>query len=90
MLMGTCQWRFSGSTRLQNLAVRSITVFNGTPCGNKLVGICDRGGLQGGLAYSPRLWLIGCWWTWVNIGNLQPESLADRLLVKHFHQLSQA
>eukprot|EP00983_Pelagomonas_calceolata_P022875 719889-Pelagomonas_calceolata.AAC.1 len=37
-------WRVTGSTRLQNLAVRSITTFHSTSSGNKLVGIQ---GLQG-------------------------------------------
>eukprot|EP00983_Pelagomonas_calceolata_P046297 1140095-Pelagomonas_calceolata.AAC.4 len=35
-LMGI--WRVIGSTRLHNLAARSIFVFNSTPSGNKLVG----------------------------------------------------
>eukprot|EP00983_Pelagomonas_calceolata_P034563 1083318-Pelagomonas_calceolata.AAC.1 len=30
-----------------------------------------------------------CHFTWVYIDNLQPESLAHRLLVKHYQQLSQ-
>eukprot|EP00983_Pelagomonas_calceolata_P050624 1142060-Pelagomonas_calceolata.AAC.1 len=42
MLMGI--WRAPGSTQLQNLAVRSIHVFNSMPSGNKLVGIHDRSG----------------------------------------------
>eukprot|EP00983_Pelagomonas_calceolata_P028570 894534-Pelagomonas_calceolata.AAC.1 len=44
MLLGI--WRVAGSTRLQNLAVRSITVFNTTSCGNKLVGILNRMGMK--------------------------------------------
>eukprot|EP00983_Pelagomonas_calceolata_P104064 1158980-Pelagomonas_calceolata.AAC.5 len=32
-------WRVTGSTRLQNLAVRSVFVFDGTSSGNKFVGI---------------------------------------------------
>eukprot|EP00983_Pelagomonas_calceolata_P053424 1143283-Pelagomonas_calceolata.AAC.2 len=35
-------WRFTGSTQLQNLAVRSITIFHSTSSGNKLVGILNR------------------------------------------------
>eukprot|EP00983_Pelagomonas_calceolata_P074748 1152682-Pelagomonas_calceolata.AAC.1 len=35
-------WRVTGSTRLQDLAVRSIVVFNSTPSGDKLVGIHSR------------------------------------------------
>eukprot|EP00983_Pelagomonas_calceolata_P056748 1144735-Pelagomonas_calceolata.AAC.2 len=42
MLMGI--WRVSGSTRLQNLAVRSIIVFNSMSSGNKLVGVYYRMG----------------------------------------------
>eukprot|EP00983_Pelagomonas_calceolata_P079961 1154930-Pelagomonas_calceolata.AAC.1 len=44
MLMGI--WRVTGSTQLQNLAVRSICVFNSTPSGNKLVGIRNRMGME--------------------------------------------
>uniref|UniRef100_A0A6S8PPB3 Uncharacterized protein n=1 Tax=Dunaliella tertiolecta TaxID=3047 RepID=A0A6S8PPB3_DUNTE len=39
-------WRVIGSTRLHNLAARSILVFNSTPSGNKLVGIHDRMGMK--------------------------------------------
>eukprot|EP00983_Pelagomonas_calceolata_P071105 1151068-Pelagomonas_calceolata.AAC.1 len=39
-------WRVTGSTRLHNLAVRSIRVFNSTPSGNKLVAIHDRMGME--------------------------------------------
>eukprot|EP00983_Pelagomonas_calceolata_P003317 107621-Pelagomonas_calceolata.AAC.3 len=39
-------WRVTGSTRLQNLAVRSITVFNSASSGNKLVGILNRMGMK--------------------------------------------
>eukprot|EP00983_Pelagomonas_calceolata_P021854 685201-Pelagomonas_calceolata.AAC.1 len=35
-------WRFTGSTWLQNLAVRNIIVFNSMPGGLKLVGIHNR------------------------------------------------
>eukprot|EP00983_Pelagomonas_calceolata_P083741 1156224-Pelagomonas_calceolata.AAC.2 len=35
-------WRVPRSTQLQNLAVRSIIVFNSTPSGNKLVGIRNK------------------------------------------------
>eukprot|EP00983_Pelagomonas_calceolata_P035315 1104423-Pelagomonas_calceolata.AAC.1 len=38
-------WRVTGSTRLQNLAVRSIT-FHSTSSGNKLVGILNRMGME--------------------------------------------
>eukprot|EP00983_Pelagomonas_calceolata_P041867 1138237-Pelagomonas_calceolata.AAC.10 len=44
MLMGT--WRVTGSTQLQNLAVRSICVFNSTPSGNKLIGIYNSMGME--------------------------------------------
>eukprot|EP00983_Pelagomonas_calceolata_P044640 1139386-Pelagomonas_calceolata.AAC.3 len=44
MLMGTC--RVIGSTRLQNLAVRSICVFNSTPSGDKPVGKHNRMGIE--------------------------------------------
>eukprot|EP00983_Pelagomonas_calceolata_P086351 1156744-Pelagomonas_calceolata.AAC.7 len=40
-------WRFSGSTRLQNLAVRNNTVFDRASSGNKHVGILDRMGIKG-------------------------------------------
>eukprot|EP00983_Pelagomonas_calceolata_P026071 818821-Pelagomonas_calceolata.AAC.1 len=43
-LMGI--WRVIGSTRLHNLAVRSILVFNSTPSGDKPVGIHDRMGTK--------------------------------------------
>eukprot|EP00983_Pelagomonas_calceolata_P067202 1149401-Pelagomonas_calceolata.AAC.4 len=43
-LMGI--WRVTGSTRLQNLAVRGVCVFNSTPSGNKLVGIHNRTGME--------------------------------------------
>eukprot|EP00983_Pelagomonas_calceolata_P053276 1143237-Pelagomonas_calceolata.AAC.1 len=39
-------WRVTGSTWLQNLAVRSNTVFNSTPGGNKLVCAHNRMGMQ--------------------------------------------
>eukprot|EP00983_Pelagomonas_calceolata_P011156 359334-Pelagomonas_calceolata.AAC.1 len=39
-------WRVAGSTRLQNLAVRSITVFHSTSNGNKLMGILNRMGME--------------------------------------------
>eukprot|EP00983_Pelagomonas_calceolata_P097255 1158224-Pelagomonas_calceolata.AAC.2 len=39
-------WRVSGGTRPQNMAVRSITVINSTPSGNKLVGILYRMGMK--------------------------------------------
>eukprot|EP00983_Pelagomonas_calceolata_P005945 198007-Pelagomonas_calceolata.AAC.1 len=35
-------WRVIGSTRLHNLAARSVFVFNSTPSDNKLVGTHDR------------------------------------------------
>eukprot|EP00983_Pelagomonas_calceolata_P069512 1150389-Pelagomonas_calceolata.AAC.1 len=38
--------RVTGSTRLHNLAVKSILVFNSTPSGNKLVGIQNRMGMR--------------------------------------------
>eukprot|EP00983_Pelagomonas_calceolata_P056710 1144727-Pelagomonas_calceolata.AAC.3 len=38
--MGT--WKVCGSTRLQNLAVRSMFIFNSTPSGNMLVGVHSR------------------------------------------------
>eukprot|EP00983_Pelagomonas_calceolata_P132712 1161899-Pelagomonas_calceolata.AAC.4 len=44
VLMGV--WRVSGSTRLQNLAVRSAFFLNSTPSGNKFVGIFNRMGMQ--------------------------------------------
>eukprot|EP00983_Pelagomonas_calceolata_P047845 1140817-Pelagomonas_calceolata.AAC.1 len=39
-------WRVVGSTRLHNLAAISITVCNGTPSGNKLVGIHNIMGMK--------------------------------------------
>eukprot|EP00983_Pelagomonas_calceolata_P059504 1145946-Pelagomonas_calceolata.AAC.4 len=39
-------WRVTGSTRLQNLAVRSITIFHSTSCGNKLISILNRMGMK--------------------------------------------
>eukprot|EP00983_Pelagomonas_calceolata_P024443 770611-Pelagomonas_calceolata.AAC.1 len=39
-------WRVTGSTRLENLAVRSITVFHSTSSGNKLVCILNRMGMK--------------------------------------------
>eukprot|EP00983_Pelagomonas_calceolata_P036030 1127557-Pelagomonas_calceolata.AAC.1 len=39
-------WRISGSTRLQNLAVRSMIVFNSTSSGNRLVGVHNRMGMK--------------------------------------------
>eukprot|EP00983_Pelagomonas_calceolata_P034939 1094168-Pelagomonas_calceolata.AAC.1 len=39
-------WRVTGSTRLQNLAVRSITIFHSTSSGNKLMGILTRMGTE--------------------------------------------
>eukprot|EP00983_Pelagomonas_calceolata_P133280 1161951-Pelagomonas_calceolata.AAC.1 len=44
MLMGTL--RVTRSTRFQNLAVRSIIVFNSTPCGKKPVSVNNRMGMQ--------------------------------------------
>eukprot|EP00983_Pelagomonas_calceolata_P029245 916859-Pelagomonas_calceolata.AAC.1 len=44
MLMGV--WRVIGSNRLQNLAVRKVTVFNSSLSGNKLVSILDRMGMK--------------------------------------------
>eukprot|EP00983_Pelagomonas_calceolata_P110585 1159688-Pelagomonas_calceolata.AAC.1 len=40
--MQTGFWRVTGSTRVQNLTVKSICAFNSTPSGNKLIGIHDR------------------------------------------------
>eukprot|EP00983_Pelagomonas_calceolata_P115112 1160159-Pelagomonas_calceolata.AAC.6 len=39
-------WRVTGSTRLQSLAMRSNFVFNGTPSGNKFVGIRNSTGMK--------------------------------------------
>eukprot|EP00983_Pelagomonas_calceolata_P072963 1151955-Pelagomonas_calceolata.AAC.1 len=39
-------WRVTGSTRLHNLAVTNIFVFNSMPSGNKLVGIHNRMGIK--------------------------------------------
>eukprot|EP00983_Pelagomonas_calceolata_P013725 440020-Pelagomonas_calceolata.AAC.1 len=39
-------WRVTGSTPLQNLAVRSITIFHSTSSGNKLMGILNRVGME--------------------------------------------
>eukprot|EP00983_Pelagomonas_calceolata_P020996 659704-Pelagomonas_calceolata.AAC.1 len=39
-------WRVTGSSRLHNLAVRSIIAFNSKPSGNKLVGIHNRMGMK--------------------------------------------
>eukprot|EP00983_Pelagomonas_calceolata_P118175 1160479-Pelagomonas_calceolata.AAC.19 len=65
-------WKVTGSTRLQNLAVRSVFVLNSTPSGNKFVDVFNmlhgHAGLQG----------VG----------LQPKNLADRLLVQHYHPAS--
>eukprot|EP00983_Pelagomonas_calceolata_P134549 1162070-Pelagomonas_calceolata.AAC.14 len=44
MLMGT--WRVAGSNRLQELAVRSITVYKSTPSCNKLIGLLNRMGMK--------------------------------------------
>eukprot|EP00983_Pelagomonas_calceolata_P023856 751174-Pelagomonas_calceolata.AAC.1 len=44
MLMGI--WGVTGSTQLQNLAVKISLVFSSTPSGNKLVGICNRMGMK--------------------------------------------
>eukprot|EP00983_Pelagomonas_calceolata_P019362 608288-Pelagomonas_calceolata.AAC.2 len=44
MLLGI--WRITGSTGLQNLAVRSICVFNSLPSGNKLIGKHNRIGMK--------------------------------------------
>eukprot|EP00983_Pelagomonas_calceolata_P060842 1146549-Pelagomonas_calceolata.AAC.2 len=43
MLMGI--WRVTGSTRLQDLAARSIITFNSMPSGNKRVGIHNTMGI---------------------------------------------
>eukprot|EP00983_Pelagomonas_calceolata_P041590 1138148-Pelagomonas_calceolata.AAC.2 len=47
-------WRIAGSTRFQNLAVRSMIVFNSTPSGSKLVGISNRMGMK-----FARKWHVG-------------------------------
>eukprot|EP00983_Pelagomonas_calceolata_P124469 1161110-Pelagomonas_calceolata.AAC.1 len=39
-------WRVIGSTRLQNLTVRCVVVFNNTPSGNKLVCLNNRTGMK--------------------------------------------
>eukprot|EP00983_Pelagomonas_calceolata_P072793 1151877-Pelagomonas_calceolata.AAC.1 len=39
-------WRVTGSTRLHNLAVRTITVFHSTSNGNKLVSVLNRMGMK--------------------------------------------
>eukprot|EP00983_Pelagomonas_calceolata_P046830 1140353-Pelagomonas_calceolata.AAC.2 len=39
-------WRVSGSTRFQNLAIRSMIVFNSMSCGNKLIGTHKRMGTK--------------------------------------------
>eukprot|EP00983_Pelagomonas_calceolata_P047592 1140727-Pelagomonas_calceolata.AAC.2 len=39
-------WSVTGSTRLQNLAVRSVFVLNSTPSGNKSMSILNRMGMQ--------------------------------------------
>eukprot|EP00983_Pelagomonas_calceolata_P086415 1156752-Pelagomonas_calceolata.AAC.3 len=39
-------WRVTGNTRLQDMAVKSIIVFNSVPSGNKLVGILNRMGMR--------------------------------------------
>eukprot|EP00983_Pelagomonas_calceolata_P047319 1140579-Pelagomonas_calceolata.AAC.3 len=39
-------WRVSGSTQLQNLAMRRMIVFNSMPSGNKLVGVHNRMGMK--------------------------------------------
>eukprot|EP00983_Pelagomonas_calceolata_P117926 1160455-Pelagomonas_calceolata.AAC.4 len=39
-------WRVSGSTRLHNLAARSILVLSSTPSGTKLVGVLNRMGMK--------------------------------------------
>eukprot|EP00983_Pelagomonas_calceolata_P026939 846244-Pelagomonas_calceolata.AAC.2 len=55
MLMGI--WRVTGSTRLHNLAVRSMIVLNSTPSGNKLVGIPNRMGVK----FASKL--LARWWS---------------------------
>eukprot|EP00967_Tisochrysis_lutea_P079339 scaffold108547_cov14-Tisochrysis_lutea.AAC.1 len=47
-------WRLSGSTWLQNLAVRSIFIFSGVPSGSKLVDVPHR------MDMSHHL--LGGWW----------------------------
>eukprot|EP00983_Pelagomonas_calceolata_P076630 1153493-Pelagomonas_calceolata.AAC.1 len=44
VLMGI--WRVTGSTQLQDLAVRNIIVFISTPDGNKLAGILNKMGMK--------------------------------------------
>eukprot|EP00983_Pelagomonas_calceolata_P122955 1160955-Pelagomonas_calceolata.AAC.6 len=39
-------WRVTRSTWLQNLAVRSFLIFNGTPSGIKLIGTCNKKGMK--------------------------------------------
>eukprot|EP00983_Pelagomonas_calceolata_P004543 147655-Pelagomonas_calceolata.AAC.3 len=39
-------WRIGGSTRLKNLAVRSMIVINSTPSGDKLVGVHNIMGMK--------------------------------------------
>eukprot|EP00983_Pelagomonas_calceolata_P011516 372055-Pelagomonas_calceolata.AAC.1 len=39
-------WRVTGSTRLQNLAVKSVTIFHSTSSGNKLIGILNQMGME--------------------------------------------
>eukprot|EP00983_Pelagomonas_calceolata_P026651 835825-Pelagomonas_calceolata.AAC.1 len=48
-------WKDTGSTRLQNLAVRSILVFNSTLNGNKLVGIHNRTGMEFAIKFNGTL-----------------------------------
>eukprot|EP00983_Pelagomonas_calceolata_P018514 580717-Pelagomonas_calceolata.AAC.1 len=50
-------WRFTGSTRLHNLAVRSMIVFNSTPSGDKL-GVHNRMGMKFASKFNGTLLMV--------------------------------
>eukprot|EP00983_Pelagomonas_calceolata_P024184 760706-Pelagomonas_calceolata.AAC.1 len=94
-------WRAGGSTRLQNLAVRSMIVFNSASSGGKLVGLHNRMGMElaskfnGTLVAKSQLFKLVEGMLSIpsptkglqGVG-LQPENLADRLLVEHSYPAS--
>eukprot|EP00983_Pelagomonas_calceolata_P084082 1156293-Pelagomonas_calceolata.AAC.1 len=72
-------WKVSRSTRLQNLAARSMIVFNNTPSGNKLVGVHNRVGMKLASKFNDTLMVKS---TGLHAATVLPPTVVQAMITK--------